>query len=119
MLQGVAISRHHGRALNHRYSALLLKPNLHRLRAALCLTVINRFDIITIRVEHKGGVIAGMIDPLAGGAVVLAAMGERRLIEAIHHGPVLCLKGEVVATGQCPSAAGLSMAVTNSSSAQK
>lgn len=78
-----------------------LKPNFHRLCTALCLAVIDRFDIIAIGIEDKGGVIAGVIDPLAGGAVILAAMGQRCLIEAIDCGAVLRLEGEVMATGQC------------------
>ncbi|MND72452.1 hypothetical protein D3C80_640020 [compost metagenome] len=82
------------------HSAFLLKPNLHRFRTACCLAVIHSFDIVAVRVEDKGGVVAGVIDPLAGGAVVLAAVGEGRLVEAIHHGPVLCLEGEVMAAGQ-------------------
>ncbi|MNP43754.1 hypothetical protein D3C76_1375940 [compost metagenome] len=64
--------------------------------------MIYRFDIITVRVEDKGGVIAGVIIALAGGAVVLTAVGQRRLIETFHHFPVLRLEGEMVATSQHP-----------------
>ena len=42
------------------------KTNFHRFCTALCLAVIYRFDIIAVRIEDKGGVIAEVIDPLAG-----------------------------------------------------
>ena len=78
----------------------------HRWNTALCLTVINRFDIIAIRIEDKGGVVAGMIITLTGRAVIFAAVGQRGLIKAIHHGAIFCLKGEMVATSQDPQRGG-------------
>jgi len=90
----------HGEARITGVPYFFLKPDHHRFRTALCLAVIHRFDIIAVRVEHKGGVVAGMIMALTGGAVVLAAVGQRRLIEARHHGVVLRLKGEMMAAGQ-------------------
>lgn len=63
--------------------------------------MINRFDIVAVRIEDKGGVVAEVIDPLAGEAVVLAAVDQSCLIEAILCDAVLRLEGEVMATGQC------------------
>ena len=47
-----------------------------------------------------------MIITLARGAVVFAAVGQRGLIKAIHHGAVLRLEGEMIATGQHPQCGG-------------
>lgn len=62
--------------------------------------MIHSFDIIAVRIEDKGGVIAGVINPLAGSTIILVAVCEGRLIETLHHGAVLRLKGDVMVIGQ-------------------
>lgn len=89
------------------FSVLWLQPSSHLIFNRLfVISVINLFDIIAILVEDKYGVVAGVIIALTGGAVILATMGQRGLIKAIHHGAVLRLKGEVMATGQYPQRGG-------------
>jgi hypothetical protein len=38
--------------------------------------VVHGLDVVAVRIEQEGGVIAGMVGPLAGRAVVAAAIGE-------------------------------------------
>ncbi len=68
--------------------------------------MINRFDIIAVRVEDKSCVVAGVIITLTGGTVIFAAVSQCGLIKTIHHSAIFCLKGEMVATGQCPQRGG-------------
>ena len=55
-----------------------------------------RLDVVAVRVQRKGGVVARVVGPLAPGAVVAPAMRQRRAVEGIHHLAVLRLEGEVV-----------------------
>ena len=50
------------------------KVSLTEFRAALGLAMIDRLDVVAIRIEQESGVIAGMIvGTFAGRAIVLAA----------------------------------------------
>ena len=51
-------------------------------RRALLRAVEHRLDVVAVGVEHEGGVVAGVVGALAGRAVVRAAGGQRRLVEA-------------------------------------
>ena len=55
-----------------------------------------RLDVVAVRVQRKGGVVARVVGPLARGAVVAPAMRQRRAVEGIHHLAVFRLEGEVV-----------------------
>ena len=57
--------------------------------------MIDRLDVVAIGVEHKSGIVAGVITPLAGRAVVAAADLHRCRIETLDHGVVTCLEREV------------------------
>jgi hypothetical protein len=54
--------------------------------------MMDGLDIVAIGVEGKGGVVAGMIRPLAGRAVVAAARGQHGGMEAVDRGAVLGLR---------------------------
>ena len=42
------------------------------------------FDVVAVRVEQEGGVIAGMIRPYPRPAIVAAAGGKSRLIHTVR-----------------------------------
>src|SRR3954451_13281073 len=53
--------------------------------------VANRLDVVAVRVEHEGAVIGRVImRPNAGRPVVAPARRDRRLVELVHRGAVLC-----------------------------
>src|SRR5918996_904388 len=55
------------------------------------------FDVVPVRVEHVGRVIAGVIFPFPRRPVVAAAGGKGSLVEAADCFLVRCLKGDVKA----------------------
>src|SRR5690606_30791759 len=55
----------------------------HGRRAALGLAVMDRFDIVTVGVQHEGAVVAGMVFAVAGSAIVGAAIGQCGLVEGL------------------------------------
>lgn len=57
--------------------------------------VIHRFDIVAVGIKRKSGVVARMVAPLPWRAVVPPAGRKNRCMEAIDHGAVLRLEGEV------------------------
>ena len=69
-----------------------LEADLHRGGAALVRAMIDRLDIVAVGIEQEGGVIAGMIGPLAGRAIVGAAGRQPRLVEGLDHRLVLRLE---------------------------
>src|SRR5690554_4914283 len=60
----------------------------------------HRFDVVAVRVEHKGAVIAGMVITKARRTIILAAVGERCLVEGIDHGLIPSLESQMMPTGQ-------------------
>jgi hypothetical protein len=58
------------------------------------------FDIVAIGVDHEGGVIAGVVVALAGGAIVFAASSDGGPMEGFHHGAIPGLEGEVDVAGE-------------------
>src|SRR5918996_6187617 len=58
------------------------------------------FDVIPVRVEHVGGVVARVIFALAGSSVVTTARSDRGGVEAVDGLVVRRLKGEVKASGR-------------------
>jgi hypothetical protein len=55
----------------------------------------DRFDVVAIRVEHKGGVVARVIGAFTRRAMVATTCGECGLIEGLHRGLIRGLEGEV------------------------
>ena len=55
----------------------------------------HRLDVVAVRIEQEGGVIAGMVGPLARRAVVPPAGGQPRLVEAVDRRAVRGLEGEM------------------------
>src|SRR5690554_4886823 len=60
----------------------------------------HRFDVVAVRVEYKGAVIAGMVVTKAWRAIVFPAMGEGCLVEGIDHGLIPSLESQMMPTGQ-------------------
>ncbi len=58
-------------------------------------SVVDRLHVRPVRVEHEGGVVAGVVVALARRAVVAAAGGDRGLVEAIDRRAVGRLEREV------------------------
>jgi hypothetical protein len=57
--------------------------------------VVDDLDVVAVRVEHEGAVVARVVDgALAGGAVVLVARGERGGVERPHGGVLVRGEGE-------------------------
>src|SRR5690349_15912312 len=75
--------------------AVLLRREHHGRRAALARTVKDGLDVVPVRVEHERGVVPGVVGPLAGSAVVLAAGSERGQMEGLHGLPIGRLKREM------------------------
>ncbi len=46
--------------------------------------MVDGLDVVAVGVEHVGGVVAGMVRPLAGNAVVAAAGGQRGIVETLY-----------------------------------
>ncbi|KAG1302687.1 hypothetical protein G6F62_015865 [Rhizopus arrhizus] len=76
------------------------ESDLHRVGAVAGRTVIDHFDVVAVRIEHKGAVVARVVGAFAGRAVVGAAGGDRGAVEGIDGGAVAGLEGQVVAAGQ-------------------
>ena len=55
----------------------------------------NDFDVVSIGVEHERRVIAGVIRPLTGSAIVLAACADRFSMKAVDRRAIGGLKGQV------------------------
>jgi hypothetical protein len=53
------------------------------------------FDVVPVRVQSKGSVIAKVIRPFSRPAIVAPAMGEGGFMEGLNAAPVPGLKGEV------------------------
>ena len=46
--------------------------------------MVDRLDIVAVRIERKGGIISRVIGPLSRPAIVAPAMGEGRLVEGMN-----------------------------------
>ena len=57
--------------------------------------MVNGLDVVAIRVDEKSGIIARMVAALAGRSIVLAAIGEPGLVEALDLRAVIGLEGEM------------------------
>ena len=57
--------------------------------------MVHGFDVVPVGVEYEGAVVAGMVGPLAGDAMVASAGGERRAMEGVDGRPVRRLEGEM------------------------
>ena len=57
--------------------------------------MVDGLDVVAVRVEEEGGIVAGVVGALAGGAVVTAARGEAGGVEAPDRLAVGGLEGEV------------------------
>ena len=55
----------------------------------------DRLDVVSVRIEGEGGIIARMIGPFSRLAVVASAIGERRGMEGLNGLPVAGLEREV------------------------
>ena len=64
--------------------------------------MVNGFYIVSVGIQNKGGVVAGMVCALSRGAIVLATVAQRGVVERIHRSAVLRLECQVVAPGQDP-----------------
>ena len=64
--------------------------------------VVHGLDVVPIRVEHVGAVVARVVVALAGSAVVLPARGDRGSVEALHGLLVLGREREVEFLGRRP-----------------
>ena len=77
------------------------KVSLTEFRAALGLAMIDRLDVVAVRIEQESGVIAGVIvGTFAGRAIVFAAGFEARGIEAVDRLAILGLESDVMAAGE-------------------
>ena len=52
-------------------------------------------DVVSVRIELEGGIVAGVIGAFARAAVVATAGVERGGVEGVDGGPVPCLEREV------------------------
>lgn len=57
--------------------------------------MVNRFDVVAIRVEHKGSVVARVVRALTRWSVVLATCAERGPVESLNGGAIGGLEGEM------------------------
>src|SRR3954471_19487097 len=65
------------------------KPGSERSRRASSAIVVHHLDVVAVRVEDEGGVVARVVHgALAGGPVVAVAGLERRPVEVLH-GPIV------------------------------
>jgi hypothetical protein len=62
--------------------------------------MIDGFDIVAIRINQEGGVIAGMITALAGWAIVGAAIRETRFVKIFHNCAIPGLECQMVPSGE-------------------
>jgi len=60
----------------------------------------HNLDVVSIWIEYERRVIARVVRALAGRAIVLAARPDRLGMETFDDGAVLCLKGEMRASGR-------------------
>jgi len=79
---------------------LLFERHHYAVGRALGLAVEDRFDIVAVRVQQEGGVVAGVIGPLPRRAVVGSARRQSRRVEGLDHGPVPGLEGQMAAPGR-------------------
>ncbi len=68
------------------------------LRSALA--VMDDLDVVAVRIEREGRVVAGMVGALARRAVVAASAGKGCGVERLHRAAVRRLEGEVMAPGE-------------------
>jgi hypothetical protein len=62
-------------------------PDARELAGRGSAVVVDDLDVVAVRVEHEGAVVARVVHgALAGGAVVLVARGERGGVEGPHRG---------------------------------
>jgi hypothetical protein len=57
--------------------------------------MVDRLDVVAVRVQHKGAVVARVVFPLARRAVVGAARGQGRFVKGFDGGLVLGLESQV------------------------
>src|SRR5262245_50593664 len=62
--------------------------------------MVDGFDVVAVRVEDEGRVVTGMIGTLSGSAVILATIGQRRLVERFDGRAARCLERDMVAARQ-------------------
>jgi hypothetical protein len=74
------------RAAFHPKRTSAFEADLHRRRATLMRTMIDRLDIIAVGVEQEGRIIAWMIGPLARRAIVAPTRREARVVKTIDRG---------------------------------
>ncbi len=55
----------------------------------------DRFDVVAVRIEREGGIVAWMIGALPRPAVVAAPMGKSRRMKGVNALPVPRLKGQM------------------------
>lgn len=101
------------------FARLLREADRNRPGAALSLAMVDRLNIIPLRIQHKSGIVTRMIVSFARRAVIAAAMGQRRMVKSVHPVTISGLERQVVASCQFPAASGLWREATTSSSASK
>ena len=62
----------------------------------------HRLDVVAIRIEHEGAVVAGVVMSLARSTVVPATGGQRGAVEGIDGRAILGLEGQVDMGGDGP-----------------
>nr|VXZ83809.1 Uncharacterised protein [Klebsiella pneumoniae] len=100
------------------FARLLREADRNRPGAALSLAMVHRLNIIPLRIQHKSGIVTGMIVSFAGRAVITSAMGQRRMVKASTMSRSLARNAGGGAS-QFPAASGLRREATTSSSASK
>ena len=57
--------------------------------------MVDGFDVVAVRIEDEGGIVARMIAAFPGSSVVAPARGDGCCIERIDRGSAARLEGEV------------------------
>lgn len=50
------------------------EADFYRAGTAIALTMVNSFNIVTVRIQNKSGIVSGMVGSFGGGAVITSAM---------------------------------------------
>ena len=59
------------------------------------MPVEHRLDVVPVRIEHEGRVVAGVVVAFTRRAVVAPARGERGAMEGLHRLAIGRLEGQV------------------------
>lgn len=86
--------------INTSYETSASERDLHRICTVLRNAMEHRFEIVAIRIWHEPGGVVRVIRPQAGCTIAAATMGERSLMEGVHHRHIARLKCQVMAAGQ-------------------